>query len=219
MTTARSRRAALCLLLAGLCASAARGGDLGRSSVPVRLAGVKKIGIMPIEAAITRLQFPRADAPAVEEQEAAVADVRDMELKILSAREFNPTLVPLTEKLFTDKPELRFQVTQVQKNAQTAMTMLRTADQTGAEAVIRGSFDELQQLGALSGADALLFTRVDGWLRTGFGRILFRSRSSTTVAICLIDANTGQVLFVDSSTRSIDPLWRVTELALEGFRR
>lgn len=175
---------------------------------------------MPAEGEIRLVQFLSDDEPGVEETQAAAAEILEMELLILQTRRFDAESLAFGETVFAQKPELRFQVTQVQKNAQTAMTMLHSGDRIAAEAAIRGSLDELHQFAALVGADALLFTRLDGFRRTGFGRfVFFLPRSSTTVEVCLIDPNSGEVLFIDSSTRSIDPPWRVTELALEAFER
>ena len=210
---------ALAVLVAGLCAYAGAA-DRHLSPVRVRLGGVKKVAIMPVEGEIRLVQFLSDDEPGVEETQAAAAEILKMELLILQSRHFDAESLALGETVFAQKPELRFQVTQVQKNAQTAMMALHSGDRIAAEAAIRGSLDELHQFAALVGADAVLFTRLDGFRRSGFGRVVFfLPRSSTTVEVCLVDANSGEVLFIDSSTRSIDPPWRVTELAMEAFER
>ena len=100
------------------------------------------------------------------------------------------------------------------------MQMLGASDRSGAEAVLRGALDEINGVAAFAGADALLLTHLEV-RRTGAVRRLFWGGSEATfsVATCLVDANTAEILFTNSSWSDRDPYSEIAEAALTGFKR
>ncbi len=183
------------------------------------LAEVKTVAIMPVEPAIPRLEL-LGDEDAADALEAGAAQVWTTELHLLRSRGFDARLVSVDETIFAKNPELRFQLTQVQKTGARAMQMLRTADRSGAQGVFRGALDEINGVAVFAGADALLLTHLE-IKRTGAVRRLFwgGAEATVSVAICLVDANTGEVLYTNSSWSDRDPYSDIAEAALTTFKR
>jgi hypothetical protein len=238
---AKSARASLSVLLAALCACATPRESEVLVHYPPRLSGVKKIGIMPIGATITRIVFTGENEPVTEEQNAAIAAIGDSELTLLRARGFEAEALPLDEKLFAEQPDLRFQSTQAQKAGELAMVrMIRAKDRAAAEAATKGALNELSSVAAVSGADALLFTHFEGYVLSGgeMTKEIMKSvdflvltlgtfttvakRRGSGIAVCVIDANTGEVLYADSTdsnaSRSNVPE-ALSKVVLEEFKR
>jgi predicted Zn-dependent protease len=170
---------------------------------PTPRSRVKVIAIAPVEPAIPRLQL-FYDEKTADRLEADAAEVQAEERDFLRIRGFEPRVLGLDEATFALRPELRFQLTQVQRSRATALQKLGTADRNGAEAVFRGTLDEIHELATFVGADALLLTRLEA------GR---------SVALCLVDVNTGAVLYRASSASSRGDYSGITADALEKLKR
>jgi hypothetical protein len=222
------------VLLLGLCACAWPGSGPSKplGALPKRLGEVKRIGIMPIEASVMIVSPTDRIDPGVQDQDEADNEIALAELKLLRSRGFDTVLLPLREPLFTNEPELRFQVTQTQKTATAALQKaLSSADRAGAEKTLRGSVDNLTRIADTAGADALLFTRFEGLANRGpedggevaggVLRWLFlpRLRDYYEVALCLVDAQSGRVLFAEVITASRESPGEMSELALFEFKR
>ena len=172
-----------------------------------KLSALKRIAILQVEPALPLIQY-LTDADFFNELRAGAAEVQDTAHKLLRLRGFDPKLLELDGTIFDTRPELRFQLTQAQQTGEDALRRLRTADRTGAQTAFRGSLDEIHQLAALVGADAVLFTR----LEIGGPHGLLVKDRMFTVATCLVDANTGELIYVDSSDGGRYP-WAYSEMA------
>ena len=174
---------------------------------------------MPVEPAIPRLEL-LGDEDAADALEAGAAQVWTTELHLLRSRGFDARLVSVDETSFAKNPELRFQLTQVQKTGSEGDADARHRGPVWSRRVFRGALDEINQVAVFAGADALLLTHVE-IKRTGAVRRLFwgGSQATVSVAICLVDANTGEVLYTNSSWSDRDPYSEIAEAALTTFKR
>ena len=174
---------------------------------------------MPVEPAIPRLAL-LGNKDAADALEAGAAQVWTTELHLLRSRGFDAKLVSVDETSFAKNPDLRFQLTQVQKTGARAMQMLSTADPSGAQQVFRGALDEINGVAVFAGADALLLTHLEIKRTGAVRRLLWGGAEATvSVAICLIDAKTGAVLYTSSSWSDRDPYSEIAEAALTTLKR
>ncbi|HKC52436.1 MAG TPA: hypothetical protein VKF60_16720 [Myxococcota bacterium] len=208
--------------------------------LPARLGSVKKIGIMPVQATVTRVVFTGANESLDPEAAAAGNAIRAEAQNALEARSFAVEVVPLDEETYARSPDLRFETTEVQQAADVAMIRaLRSESTSQAEAFagMRSVLGETQRLARLADADVLLFARYSAFSKSSgevakdvaaslafFAATLghaysYSPRRESDLVVGLIDAASGEVLYVSHSQGDSPDPEGLTQEALEAFRR
>jgi hypothetical protein len=227
-------------LLVGLCACATPA--VQHPEIVARLGAVKKVGIMPVQAQVTRIVFTGENESLEDKAEIARYSVAQALEQTVRGNEFDAAVVPLDDAAFEADPELRFRVTQVQQAADLAMAAAFQAGSRPSSDELSGALAVLPEVNDLASrvdAEALLFARYSGWEKSG-GEIakdvmvsivvfaatlgtlfMWRPTNGAGVAVCLIDASTGELLYAHRTGGEgyqADP-YQLTLNALEQFKR
>ena len=238
MTTraVRPARAALALLLAGLCACAT---SVKNPKLHDHLVTAKKIGVMPVQSSVTRIVFTGDNESLDDRAEAANKVIAERLLQESKQRGFEVEAVAFDEKFLEENPDLRFQLTQVQQAADSAMTRAYQKsgnDPNEAFVGMRSVLADVDQVATRVGADVLMFARYAAFEKSGgeiakdvavsvvilavsLGNVIyFPPSSGGAVVVCLIDAHTGELLYVNGVGTGGDP-GSLATAALGEFKR
>ena len=232
----RHLRAGLALLLAGLCACAT---SLKNPAIHEHLVTAKKIGVMPVQSSVTRIVFTGENESLDDRAEAANRSIGDALLQVSKQRGFEVEAIAFDDKALEENPELRFQLTQVQQAADNAMTRAyqkKGEDPNEAFVGMRSVLSDVDQVATRVGADVLMFARYAGFEKSGgeiakdvavsvvilaisLGNVFyFPPTSGGAVVVCLIDAHTGELLYVNGVGTGGDP-GSLATAALGEFKR
>ena len=225
MTAARLRSAASAVALAAVSLVCACVSPTVRRhpDLDALLRPVKKVGIMPVRADVSRSSFlgeRESLAPDADSARAAVVAALQSEL---ASRGFAVAIVPSGEAYFREHPDRRFLETDVETAADAATVRAFRATSSKDRAAFSGmpaALSELQPVAATVDADALLFARFSEAITT---RGFLPTLHDTELEVSLVDAVTGEVLYAgrgaeNQSTFSVDPA-EFTSVALKGLGR
>ncbi len=235
------------LLRLCLCAWLALGACVAPSAVQpqtqLRLAGVKKIALVPARASVMEISIPGSQSLA-NQVGAARASLEYAAKREVRARGFELVPLPVDETTYRSDPELAFRLTLVQAAADSALERALHGSSKSEDTLsgTRTVLAETDQLARLVDADALLFLRFVAWEKStgeiakdaaASAVLLFATMGTFTTmaqtsgavaAACLIDARTGEVLYAGRADTSEGPLvsrdpYELTVRALDQLAR
>ena len=235
-SVSRVSRSALAILLAGLCACAT---SVKNPTLQQHLVTAKKIGVMPVQSSVTRIVFTGENESLDEKAEAANHAIADALLEVSKQRGFEVEPIVLDDTVLEQNPELRFQLNQVQQAADKAMSRAyqkKGEDPNEAFVGMRSVLSDVDQVATRVGADVLMFARYAAFEKSGgeiakdvavsvvilaisLGNLIyFPPPSGGAVVVCLVDARTGELLYVNGVGTGGDP-GALATAALSEFKR
>ncbi len=210
-----------------------------------RIARVSSVGVMPAQVHVEKIVFRGDNEPLHDMSERIAAKLPSLVARYLAEHDLSVTEIELTDDLYAEFPDLRFEITQIEQAASTALReMYETVEMTTgkAESYERSIGPEVSQLAEfLQETDALIFARMEGFKKsegevakdlaftvllaaaTLGNSLVMQPSQGAVLQVCLIDSTTGEVLWANTQNTPGDfegkGLEKLVEALFKKFER